>query len=658
MWPDNETTQDLIGFKVHVKLIQSLVVDEKLLPLTIGIFGDWGGGKTSIMKMLEKDLDPDNCKDQTEKEKYERIGCLYFNGWQFEGYDDAKSAILSSVLLQLGEHKRFGPKVRDKITALLKSVNWMRLARLGLKEVAMPAVLAYLTGGASLIPSLAASVTALSKDITLKANNDKAQGKKGALEENSLQLDWEGRLRKDKTPASPLDVRTFRARFSELIKECDIDSLVVLIDDLDRCSPERIVDNLEAIKLFLNVDHTAFVIGADPRIVRHAIAIRYKHGEIPLLEDFQNEEEKERLVTDYLEKLIQVPYQLPRLSPSEIETYMTLLFCLQDLNGTDARKCLEAYEKGLEKNRYLTFGYAEVKEALEDSQVPNSLSKSLILCTAVAPLITEGLKGNPRQVKRFLNAFIIRKELAQIANLQNIQDEVLVKLMVLEYGHPNEFYQLFEWQSEQNGFPKQIQVLENALLSPNGELDIDELKKNVGQNWSTSFIRKWILMEPRLNDVDLRDYFWVARDRLHSTLSGLSLVSPIIRRLHEDLISDSPPRRKAAINTTRELTEEERTSLFDLITRHIISHPDQLNGFNAIFEMINEKILDATETLLNILNKCPPDLINPAIGVDLFTLIYAREDLRKIFDPELERLASGKTKIGRAIKKRINKKVS
>jgi KAP family P-loop domain len=59
MWPDNETANDLIGFQVHADLIRAVVTNPKMLPLTIGIFGDWGGGKTSIMKMLERDLDPD-----------------------------------------------------------------------------------------------------------------------------------------------------------------------------------------------------------------------------------------------------------------------------------------------------------------------------------------------------------------------------------------------------------------------------------------------------------------------------------------------------------------------------------------------------------------------------------------------------------------------
>jgi hypothetical protein len=72
MWSDNETTTDLIGFKVHAELIQSVVTDSNLLPVVLGVFGDWGGGKSSIMRMLQQDLNSDEHQD---------TACLYFNGW-------------------------------------------------------------------------------------------------------------------------------------------------------------------------------------------------------------------------------------------------------------------------------------------------------------------------------------------------------------------------------------------------------------------------------------------------------------------------------------------------------------------------------------------------------------------------------------------------
>lgn len=90
MWPDNETTKDLIGFRVHADLIRAVVTNKSMLPTTIGIFGDWGGGKTSIMKLLEWDLDPDHWQaGNEEKAAYDSVAVVYVNTWLFEGYDDA-----------------------------------------------------------------------------------------------------------------------------------------------------------------------------------------------------------------------------------------------------------------------------------------------------------------------------------------------------------------------------------------------------------------------------------------------------------------------------------------------------------------------------------------------------------------------------------------
>ena len=80
MWADNETSDDLLGFKVHADLIVDVINDNDVLPVTIGVFGDWGSGKSSILKIVEKELigdDKDGFKDGTL--------VLYFNGWVFEG---------------------------------------------------------------------------------------------------------------------------------------------------------------------------------------------------------------------------------------------------------------------------------------------------------------------------------------------------------------------------------------------------------------------------------------------------------------------------------------------------------------------------------------------------------------------------------------------
>lgn len=181
------------------------------------------------------------------------------------------------------------------------------------------------------------------------------------------------------------------------------------------------------------------------------------------------------------------------------------------------------------------FGYGSIQHAI-GTTLADDLSASLHFCASSAPLITEGLKGNPRQIKRFLNAYVLRKQLAEVAKLTNIKDDVLVKLMVLEYAHLKQFNQLFSWQAAQDGVPKEIEQLELALTSDDISAAYDVAAKNVDPPWNTTSLRRWVaIFSETFRGVDLHDYFWVARDRLQSTLSQLTLVPPAIRRIFEGI---------------------------------------------------------------------------------------------------------------------------
>ncbi|MDP4265418.1 MAG: P-loop NTPase fold protein, partial [Bacteroidota bacterium] len=150
MWSDNETSEDLLGFQVHARLLIDVINDETVLPVTIGVFGDWGSGKSSVLKIIHEELKgekDDDLKDDTL--------LLYFNGWTFEGYDDAKAALLEAIIERFEKHKKLGSIIKDEAKKLLRSVRWMRAIGLGFKKVVVPAAAAYFTGGLSLIPFLA-----------------------------------------------------------------------------------------------------------------------------------------------------------------------------------------------------------------------------------------------------------------------------------------------------------------------------------------------------------------------------------------------------------------------------------------------------------------------------------------------------------------------
>lgn len=566
MWADNETSEDLLGFKVHADLLVDVIKDDKVLPVTIGVFGDWGSGKSSILKIVEQELtgdDKDGFKDGTL--------VLYFNGWVFEGYDDAKAALLESIIEKFDKHKTIGNKVKDKTVKLFKSVKWMRLLGLSFKKVIVPGAASYLTGGASLLPFLVNEFSQLQpKDVAEKLTGDGAE-------------DFLKDIIKKNEDEEVTIVREFRDDFKEMIDKSEIKKLVVIIDDLDRCTPDRLIENLEAIKLFLNVEKTAFVIGADPRIVRHAIEHRYKTDSIENADD--PDSRNKRIVSDYLEKLIQIPYYLPKLTDNEVETYLTLLFCKKAM-GNDFSKVIDAFNTNREDNRYDVFGLGDIQDLTTEEQ-RKELTESVSLIASLSPIITEGLKGNPRQIKRFLNTFTLRNRLVKVAKLSDFKIDILAKLMVLEYASTNLFKDIYNWQSLQKGEPKQIADLEKLA----GEEKIEEIKKQFSPEWASEKVMKWLNAEPKLANIDLRDYYWISRDQLSTTISGASLIPPHIRSLTKRLIdhgSGSILTSTITQEVNGKLNETEREILLSLLEKELIKFPENDSIHKVFIEMMSQ----------------------------------------------------------------------
>jgi hypothetical protein len=595
MWSDNETTNDLFGFRVHAELLKELILDPKVLPVTIGVFGDWGGGKSSIMQMLREDLDP-SLLESGEAQGTGKVAVLYFNGWLFEGYDDAKSALLSSILTSLRDHRTFGSKIKDQASSLLKKVNLMRGAKY-LFTGAMVGGIAAATGGvglAAMLPAVAAGALTGGREALPDAAKESVAGKADEAQDDALS-----------------DIRQFREEFASLLKKGDIETLVVLIDDLDRCSPDRIIDNLEAIKLFLNVPNTAFVIGADRRIIRQAVAWRYREALSTSRSGEPGDNDgADRLVEDYLEKLIQIPYRLPKLSPSEIETYLTLLFCERHLPEEQFQAICQKAVALKSKDRYRAFDQACAIEGLDTEFRTGPLLDALRIGARIANQITDVLMGNPRQVKRFLNAFFLRRRLADVARLEEVNDETLVKLMLLEYSSPKLFEGLFGALDGESGIIETLATLEAAANGVSG--DRDEAELDLPSEWKS--MKRWLTMEPHLSGVDLRDYMWVTRDRLGSTLSGTTMIPTVVRATLKLLLSDLGSAQ--GLTDAHKLNPQELSILTTQLASVAHRNPSNLSPFKALMNL-GERYAESAEAYEGLFSRVPTKDLPPALSVEI-----------------------------------------
>ena len=95
----------------------------------------------------------------------------------------------------------------------------------------------------------------------------------------------------------PKEIHALRESFEKTLEAMGV-TLVVLIDDLDRCLPETTISTLEAIRLFLFLKNTAFVIAADDAMIKHAVRRHFQ-------------DVTDDLVINYFDKLIQLPIRVP-----------------------------------------------------------------------------------------------------------------------------------------------------------------------------------------------------------------------------------------------------------------------------------------------------------------------------------------------------------
>lgn len=567
MWSDNETDVDLLRYAYLASSVSRIVRSERLLPTTVGVFGDWGSGKSSLLKMVRADLEADS-----------DVMCLTFDGWLFEGYEDAKTALMGTILDaiedRIGGNATLWKKVKERFEALRQRVNWLRLAAMT-GRVAVPVVV---TGSPD--PSgVAADVAAGAKTISPAD----AQGLLNAIPEG------EENLRRN--------IRDFRKDFGKLLKEAEIGTLVVFIDDLDRCMPDTIIETLEAIKLFLFAPGTAFVLGADERLVEYAVRLRFPELPNTELEVGRN----------YLEKLVQFPIRIPALNGADVQSYANLLFAELDLESGDYGKVRDSLAEsgadGVSELSELSFDLQAARNLLEETAIPTQLEKDLDLVAQVTPVLTPGLGGNPRRVKRFLNTLLLRMAMGEDRNL-NLQRQVLAKLMLLEYVKPEFFKKLAELQANQGGRPSELVSAETRLrrsvFSEDGDAreadgrkttekrsasgskgsrartegepprpSDQELPSDVQPWMADDWTRGWLASEPVLKDVDLRPYFYVAHDKV-GALDGSQLrLTPAVAEVLNRLLSDQETTRGLGLSRSENLNGPEATALFQGLAERV-----------------------------------------------------------------------------------------
>ena len=364
--------------------------------------------------------------------------------------------------------------------------------------------------------------------------------------------------------------RGFHREFEELINEAEgIRPVVVLIDDLDRCLPDQVIETFEAIRLFLSTPGTAFVIAADERLVRDAVRRRYAAAS----------EIEVDLPREYLEKLVHVAMRIPPLSRPETESYCNLLVAEQLLSPEQFALVVGAAQRIRRSGELqVSCNVGIVRESLPEA-LPPSLEAEFGLIEQIIGPLASGLKGNPRQIKRYLNTLDMRRRTAKRRGI-TIDEAVLAKLVVLEYVHDDRHRQLHKWQQQGSGLAAELAQLEEP------QEDLSPLRGNteIGFWVTNAWMRDWLAVQPMLGGVDLTPYFFLSRDRVADG-SASSHLPPGLQVLAGDLGLDAVSVREPAVDKAKELAAEQQLVLVEACAARLKALPDKQPMMRSLLEI-------------------------------------------------------------------------
>ena len=510
MWPDKETEIDYLNFGYMVNLVANIATNRDLSPSTIGLYGDWGSGKSSLMKLVQKKIEEKYPKDEKKKDTVKTL-CIEFNGWLFEGYEDTKTSLCGAILDALADKKRFSKEVTDYAKELIKKIDINKILGKGVKY----GLDLFLSGGIGILTDLSLS----SLLSTIKSNAGEVQAKD--IEEILSML-----KKNDKTRT---EIKNFRNEFKDLLNKSKVENVVVFIDELDRCLPDTVLEVFEAMRLFLFVEGMSFVIGADERLIQYSIKSKYK--EVP--------GNNLDIGKEYLEKVIQYPLYIPQLTRAEVNQYLACLLLKQTLSDEKFKEILGiVYTLTPDQD----FSMDLISDKAPD--LTENCKQEMALARQISSVLAPSINGNPRQCKRFLNTLYMRLKLAE-ARTVILDKNILAKLMLAEYFNP-EFF-------------KAVTKPENRELFKEfekGEVLNDE---NPFAVWKEKdWVKKWMQNDTRLEDENLDKYVYFSDVKNRYGQSNLDLLSPTARKCYELLVNGTEMNRNSALTFIGKLAPGEK----------------------------------------------------------------------------------------------------
>jgi len=446
--PDRPLTADKeqdirFGHLGIAKTIQEIVASCPL-PFTIGLFGKWGSGKTTILNVLTKRL------------RNDKVAVINFDVWKHEG-DALRRTFLIELVEQLknqGLSKNFklSTRVDKTITTQreIQRISWKTclvvagvivaafavafpLDKYGL--VNLSTYLSVLLGGSSVSAALLWLFQHMIITDTIAEKAERLQ-----------------------------DPHEFEAEFKRVLRDVRSEKLLIIIDNLDRCTHSRAVELLSTIKTFLAKDTEGdnnkciFLIACDDEAIKKHLESVYANAQS------KENNGKSFRGDEFLRKFFNVFVRIPDFINSELQTY--------------------------------------TEDLLKETGIPQFDSPD------VAYVITNAFRENPRQIKQFINVLIAHFILAQ-------ERESGPKPLIVPEGLiTNNVPFLSKFLIIRQRFPLEYQRIRDNYLS------IEEVAEKAAKNKSKEY-KDFVRATKSIASDDIRPFIYLKQSEEELTIPGI-----------------------------------------------------------------------------------------------------------------------------------------
>lgn len=445
---DSTSGDDQLGYQAYAQAIADVVTNHSTdTPLTIAVGGPWGRGKSKLLDLICEAVDLRNAEKARP-----RCHSIRINAWELAKTEhiwaEFYGRLLDKVESELGLFRKIGLRIGF---AFYRS-PWSSVS-LVMVAVALGAAVYH-------SPNIWRAIS----DIEVPSWVSKASAWGGImLTVVGLLMRFGQRLSKRvfkgleslsvrKTPGTEQEVLKNTGAVTSLLPKLTSDRFLISVDDIDRCSPEKTLELLEAIKLFLDTKGFVFFLAMDCRVVMHAVGEHYKF----MSASNENDQDMGR---QYLEKIIQVPFHLPPVGGER----------LKDLNKTLLDSYLTKPSQSTSTEKPLS-----PDPELDPPVKSQSSSKSSSTPKRRDPITNDNLARldeieyrailsfldrvdqdmSPRLLKRFVNVYMIARNMYIARQYRLEADSVVppasfVHWLALSVVYPSEAKVVIGWSEQQ-----------------------------------------------------------------------------------------------------------------------------------------------------------------------------------------------------------------